>query len=168
MKGLTLYRILTYILLPIASVLGLLDLFALLAALANPQILLGVFVFTCIVIYTFASFTFLNKGIAAGKKCKPSLRDWIRVNAFVILVYSFMIFMNLAAVLMNPSILNDLIKNMPAQSQLPAGITPDYIRNFVMGCLYFMAFLSVVLVIHIFIGFKLMKHHANVFLKDAD
>src|SRR3954470_1418467 len=81
------YRLLTFILLPIAAILGFLDISLLLLALANPAALLPVFAIACIVIYVFTSFFFLIKGILGGMQCKPSLRDWIRVNAFVSIAF---------------------------------------------------------------------------------
>jgi hypothetical protein len=89
MKGIiAFYRIISFILLPVAGILGFFGLFALMAAVANPSFLLGVFMLACIVIYTFCSFSFLSKGILGNRPCKPSLRDWIRVNAFVSLAFA--------------------------------------------------------------------------------
>src|SRR5436309_5555010 len=77
------YRLLSFVLLPIAVIIGILDIPLFLLALANPAALLPVFALTCIVIYVFTFFTFFIKCILVGRQCKQSLRDWIRVNAFV-------------------------------------------------------------------------------------
>ena len=82
------YLILTFIFLPIAAVLGFFGLFALMGELANPAFLLGVFMLACIVIYTYTSFTFFSKAILRKTICKPSLRDWIKVNAYVSIAFA--------------------------------------------------------------------------------
>src|SRR5437764_1519642 len=82
------YRLLTFILLPIAVIIGIVDITVLSLALATPSALLLVFAIACIVIYVFTSFSFLTNGIIGGRQCKPSLRDWIRVNAFVSIALS--------------------------------------------------------------------------------
>ena len=97
-KQLTVFRILTFILLPIASLFGVMDLMILPSALANPAILLIVFVLAAFVIYTFTSLRFLTKGIDIGRPCKPSLRDWIRVNAFASSFMGIMFLMNALSV----------------------------------------------------------------------
>jgi hypothetical protein len=94
MKQLTIFRVLTFILLPIAAVFGFMDLLFLLSALANPALFLIVFILGAFVIYTFVSLQFLTRGIDSGRQCKPGLRDWIRVNAFVSLFMGVMFLFN--------------------------------------------------------------------------
>lgn len=82
---LTGYRILTYILLPFAALLGILTLITLVASLSSIAGLLPAFLCGATVIYITVSFMFLHKSILGGQPSKPSLYDWIRVNGFVAL-----------------------------------------------------------------------------------
>jgi hypothetical protein len=169
MKGLlTFYRIISFILLPIAGILGFFGLFALISALANPAFLLGVFMLACIVIYTFTSFSFLSKGITRQLPCKPSLRDWIRVNAFVSLAFAVLSlsqgFTYLGNAAMQKQVL-DMGMSMAAQSSAQASFSRQYLSQIMNGTIYFMIFLATVLFIHIFITFRLLRQYKYLFEK---
>jgi len=163
MKQLLPYRIITFILLPIAAVFGLFTLIMLLAALANPAILLGVFLFASMVIYVIASFIFLQKGIDKNQLCNHSLKDWIRVNAFVSIVYCVLMLLNSVTLLGSPKLLNDTIHEMLSQQQnlmpLPEA---TYIR-IIKGVFYFLAIYSAILLVHIILTFRVLKAYKHMF-----
>ncbi|GAC1437950.1 MAG: hypothetical protein NVSMB63_00660 [Sediminibacterium sp.] len=165
MKQLSLFRILSYVLVPVAALFGCMGFFFLLTALTNPAMLLIVFLFSSLTIYCFASLSFLSKGIDRGMQCKPSLRDWIRVNAYVSLFVGLMFFANsLSVFLMGPIALRAFVAQaLETQTNLPAGVGPDLfirIMQFVAG---FMLCVSIILLVHIFINFRLMKIYRHVF-----
>ncbi len=164
MKGLVVYRILTGILVPIAAMLAFFDVLALTTALANPALLIGCFMLACVVIYTFTSRTFLRKGIEAGAPCKHSLKDWIKVNAYVSLVFSFLTLFQAILILSNNSLLSQAMEQaMSAQMGMPNELSHEMIIKMMNGILYFMIFLSLILLVHIFIGFKLLKTYSHIF-----
>jgi uncharacterized membrane protein len=80
---LTFYRILSYLLLPVAMILGLATLAGLLMALGNVSVLLSVFACGASTIYIIASFMFLQRVIEAKRVVRYSMRDWVRANGFV-------------------------------------------------------------------------------------
>ncbi|MGI8952683.1 MAG: hypothetical protein ACR2FN_14000 [Chitinophagaceae bacterium] len=165
---LIIYRIISFILLPIAAILALIDIFALFAALANPEFLLGVFMLACIIIYTIASFIFLIKGIQNAKHCKPSLRDWIRVNAFVSLAFVVISLSSSVQYLTDAALRQKAVdQTISMQSSMPAGITKEFYTRFITGTLYFMLAYAVLLLAHIFISFILLKRYKNVFELDV-
>ncbi len=167
MKGLlSFYRILSFILLPIAALIALFGFFALLAALSNPGFLLGVFMLAGIVIYVFTSYSFLSKGIIAGGRCKPSLRDWIRVNAFVSIAFAVLSFIQGLVFLSDKSFqkqAQDMGMSMAAHSTHNAPITAEYITQVMRGTIYVMFALAVLLLVHISLTFRLMRQHKEVF-----
>lgn len=164
MNQILLYRILTYILVPVAGFLGFIAFLALFAALANPAALIGVFMLACIVIYTFSSLSFLNKGILANRQCKHSLRDWIRVNAFVSLLFAALSLFQSAAFLSNPKALREAIDTtISMQPNFPGNVTPEMLTSVFTGTLYFMLFLSIILLIHIFLSFRLLQRYKAIF-----
>ena len=164
MKTLTIvYRILTFILLPIAAIFGFIDLSLLLMALANPAALLPVFAIACIVIYVFTSLSFLVKGIMGGRKCKPSLRDWIRVNAFVSIAFSGLGIIEYISLLNNKTVLGEVVKQAMQQQSVPAGMTSGQLEQILLSFLLFFFIFSVLLIIHIYMTFRLLKQFDYLF-----
>ena len=72
---LTIYRIFSFLLLPMAILFTMGVLILLRAAFANPAMLFPLFLIACIVIYSFASLNFLIKGIDGNKNLGRSLKD---------------------------------------------------------------------------------------------
>jgi len=165
MKQLTIFRILTFTLLPIAAMFGFLDFLFLFSALANPALLLMVFVLAAFVIYTFASLKFLTKGIDVEQPCRTSLRDWIRVNAFVSLFMGIMFFLNAASILFMSDVSLRQFVNQFRESQpnIPAILTTELFISVMKAVAYFMLFVSVVLVSHILINFRILKRYGYLF-----
>lgn len=165
MKQLTIFRILTFILLPIAAMFGFMDLLFLFSALANPALFLMVFVLAAFVIYTFASLKFLTRSIDVEQPCKTSLRDWIRVNAFVSLFMGIMFFLNAVSIIfMGDTSLRQFVNQFrESQPNIPAMLTTDLFITIMKAVAYFMLFVGVVLVSHIMLNFKIMKQYGYLF-----
>lgn len=159
----TFYKITSYILLPIAALFGVFTLILLFVALANPPMLLPLFVVACVVIYVITSFKFLNKGIIRKNECKPGLRDWIKVNAYVSVIFATLMLIQTIAVVQNPELmskaLDDTLAMQPANQQLSKAM----MMNMVTGIMYFFGVISVLLFIHIFITFRLLKQYRYLF-----
>ncbi len=160
------YRILSFILLPIAALMGIFGLFALFAALANPAFLFGVFMLVCIVIYVFTSFNFLSKGIISQAPCKPTLRDWIKVNAYVSIVFALLSLLQGFSYFKDPVMQKQVLDQgmtMVSQSTVPASISREYLTKIFNGTVIFMLFLGIILLIHIFLTFRLLVEYKKVF-----
>ncbi len=156
------YRILSYILLVIGAVLGLATLLSLLAALANPALLLNVFIAAAVVMYSFSSFLFLVNGIDGQRQQKKSLKDFIRVNAFVTLFFCLMSIFQSVTVIANPAVLHDAVSKlslMPNAKMLPAG----FMLKIIKGVLWFMLVYSFVLLTHIQLSFHFLKKYNYLF-----
>lgn len=165
MNRLTLFRILTFALLPIAVMFGCMDILFLISALANPALLLMVFALAAFVIYTFASLRFLNRGIDPNKPCHPSLRDWIRVNAYVSLFLGALFFLNAISILgMSDASLKQFIEQFrETQPNIPAMLTPAFFLSVLKGMAWFMLVVGIVLLTHIFLNFRILKLYAYLF-----
>jgi arginine exporter protein ArgO len=165
MKNLILYRILSYILLIIAGILSLGVLVAFLSALANPVLLLGVFIMACVIIYSYTSWRFLTRGIDQNLPCKPSLRDLIRVNAFVTIGFSALTLFEAIVILTQPHLITTITEQMAAMQPSAEGagaITPKSVELLFR----FMLTYGVILLIHCFITFRLLKQRRDVFDQD--
>ena len=165
MKQLTLFRILTFILLPIAFLFGIMELIMLPSALANPAILLILFILAAFVIYTFISFRFLTKGIDIGRPFKPSLRDWIRVNAFVSGFMGIMFLMNALSIFFAGELqLRQIFGQfLETQANVPPMLNLELFIKIMKLAAWFMFFMSIVLLVHIFLNFRLMKIYRYLF-----
>jgi hypothetical protein len=165
MKELTVFRVFTFILLPIAVVFGFLDLFIIISSLANPGLLLVAFIMAAFVIYTFASLQFLTKGLDTGRPCKHSLRDWIRVNAFVSSFMGIMFLLNSLSVFFSGDIaLRQFVSEfLTMQPKVPSILTPELFLRIMKIVAYFLLVVSTALLIHIRLNFRIMKKYSYLF-----
>ena len=165
MKQLTLFRILTFILVPVSAMFGFMDLALLASALANPAFLIFVFVLSSFVIYTFTSFQFLTKGIDPGKPCKPALREWIRVNAFVSSFMGILFLLNAVSVFFTNDITLKvyLAKVLETQANVPPMLNIELFVKVMKLAAWFMFFISIILLVHIFLNFRIMKQYRYLF-----
>lgn len=148
-----LYGLLYIILLPFALVLGLSILISLPVALGVPIFLISVFVMACFVIYTIATLIFYVKAVQQQKPCKPSLRDWIRVNTFVIIIPTGLFILNCTVVILQPSLINNVIDQFKQIQQQEFPFSPGAIKAMV----YFILVYAVAVFIHIIYTFRLLR-----------
>ena len=168
MSPITIFKILTYLLIPVAILFGLMDIIMLFMALANPAILLIVFALACFVMYTFTSLRFLLEGIVNNQHCKSSLKDWIKVNAYVTLFLFIMFFMNSAATFFIDDITlrQTLSEMMDQQPELAGKISLDFfikIFHVVSGIMFV---ISSLIIIHVLMNFKFLKRYQDLFSKE--
>ena len=167
MSRLMIYRVVSYALLPVGVVFGLVTLFALMIALGNVAMLLSVFLSGATVIYIFSSFGFLQKGINRQQLCKGSFKDLIKVNAFVSLFFAILGLMQGIMILLNPAATQILIDNMKAmQPEAPQAVDSAKLMQVMKVVLYFMIVLSSLLLFHIGSTFRYMKQYPDLFIKD--
>jgi hypothetical protein len=138
---------------------------AFLFALGNPGFLLGVFMLVAFIIYFISSFKFLHRGILYLQPVTSKLRDWIKVNAYVTLPFAILMFMNSFAVIKNPALLEDSLKQM-AEMQKKMGVpvqAASTYTNSLLTVFYIMLFLSVVILVHIMLTFTFLKKYEGLF-----
>lgn len=158
-----LYRILSYVLLVVAAIFGIAALFALLIALSNPALLLSVFVIVAVVIYSIASFLFLINGINGNRQLQPKLRDWIKVNAYVALVFVMMNIFQSVAVLQNPAVLSEAVKQVSDMQQSKSPLSADFMLRIMKAVVWILFFYAIILGIHISFTFRYLKQYAHLF-----
>jgi hypothetical protein len=134
-------------------------------AFVNPAMLLGVFMLAAFVIYFVSTFRFLHRGILAQQMLKAKLRDWIKVNAYVTLPFAVLNFMQSLTVIRKPSLLDESIKQMVEMQQqigLPVQEPGSY-HDLMLKVIYIMAFLSVILLLHIMLTFSNLRKYEGLF-----
>ena len=159
---LTVYRILSYLLLPVAALLGLATLAGLFIALGNVSALLSVFACGATTIYIIASFMFLQRVVEGRQTVKRSLRDWVRANAFVAVFFSVLLVLQSVIVLAKPELMRDAVQQMAQMQQLP--MPPETIMKTMKGTVLAMQAIGIVLLVHIGMCFKLLRTHSGQFV----
>lgn len=167
MNQLTLFRILSFILLPIALFFIVMDFIAIIMALGNPSLLFPVFLLTGMIIYVLSSFYFMLMGINKNQFLGASLKDWIKVNAYVTIFLGFQFMLiSVSIFYMGSDSLQEFAeKALAAQPNMPSQMNAALFLKMLKGMAYFFFFLSLSLLIHISISFKLLKEYSHLFLK---
>ncbi|MFY7652939.1 MAG: hypothetical protein ACOVQE_09555 [Chitinophagaceae bacterium] len=160
------YTVLSYLLLPFVILFGIADLLMLPMAFVNIKALLPVFLLACLVMYFFFSFYFLQKGIHGKQTLKPSLKDYIKVNAFVTLVFCVFNGIQLIQVLMMPTVKALVIEQ--ALQMSAKGMAP-YSKEFVLkifniSMVSIAIFFSLMLV-HVIVSFRFLKQYRHLFMQ---
>lgn len=159
------YRILTYLLIPFVSIIALSGLIILPTALANPAMLLSVFVVAAIVIYFINSFRFLHAGLVEGKALPTRLRDWIKVNAFVTLFLAVqsgaMLYLLLSK---SPQLAQLLQTARDMQAQQPLPMTGSLDRIILTG-LWAFSIAGLLLGVHVLLSLRLVRRYAAYFCR---
>lgn len=168
MKQLTIFRVLTYILMPFASFFAIMDLIMLLSALGNPSLLFAVFLIAAFCIYVFASLIFMVRHIDRNQHAKPSLKDWVKVNAYASLFLGFQFLISAVGIFyMGEHDLRVVIeKFLETQPKMPSDLNITLFIKVMRGAAYFLFFFSFVLLVHITMGLRLLKQYAYLFAEE--
>ncbi len=164
MKQHRFYRIINFIVLPLSAYIGINVVMSIFASLTNPMLLLFEFVMACIPMYAFTANYFYNRSIKLQQPSKRSLKDFIKVNAYVSIIFSALMFfasLMVFAILSNPDMLKQMMDQLEqtAPTQIPKGQLLKFLKIFVYIFLPF----SILLVVHIVITLRLLKRYAHFF-----
>jgi hypothetical protein len=164
-NNLKLYTVLSYFLIPISLFFGFLDGIFLLSAIANPSILIFVFVIACLVIYTFASFKFLKQGVEKEQEFSRRQKDWIKVNAYVSLFLCSLFFINSISILLSSdmTLLKYIDELMLQQPGLPPEATAALILSVLKVAAIFLLITGMIGLVHIRTTLRLIKQYDHLF-----
>jgi len=160
---LTIYRVFSFLLLPIGILFSMGVLLFIRAAFANPAMFFPLFLMICIAIYTFASLNFLIRGIDGKKFLGKSSKDWLKVNAIVSILFALLMISQCVIFLLHPEMLTDIV----AQAKENAG--PDFkmseasFENYLRITSYFFLVYALVLFVHIIMSFLYLKKYNYLF-----
>lgn len=159
------YKVLTYILIPIALFLGFIDTILLMVSLLNPSSLLYVFILACFVIYTFVSYKFLNQGIQRAQILKKNVKDWIRVNAFVSVFLCSIFCLNGLSILFssNATLTKYVDEIITQQPNFPAEIPVTTILTLLKSISVAFLIIGTVGLFHIRLSFRFLKQYGYLF-----
>ena len=159
----TVFKILSFILMPIAILLGIFDIVALSGAISNPGMLLPVFIIATIVMYIFSSFRFLRTGINREKTFPKKNKDFIKVNGFVALGFSILSLFQAMTVLISKSAFLQLLDTYKKMAE-SYGISNDKTNTIIYLSLSISLTFSLIMITHILICFRLLKKYEDKFV----
>jgi hypothetical protein len=147
------YRILSLIINAVALMLTISLLGSIPMLISSAQTMLSGFMMIAVILYSWFSFRFRREVLQKQKIVSHSLRDWVRVNGIVTLVFSIISVIGITPLLANPQPFADAVKNF--------GITMP-LKTIITFC-YVMLVYAVVLLVHILWTFALIKKHKEFF-----
>lgn len=165
---LTVYRIISYLLIVVACFLSLGVIMILGAAFANPAVLLSVFLVGGVVLYSFTSFQFFSKGIRKGQPMKPGKKDFIKVNAYVALFFGVMNLIQAITLIMTPVSIKDVVDQLGKMPGAGAGFSADQFYTIMQAICWFLIIYALALITHIQLTFRLLRIYASVFQSEED
>jgi len=163
---LIIYRIFSFLLLPIAILFTMTVLLFLRAAFANPAMLFPIFLIACIVIYSFTSLNFLIKGIDGKRTLAKSSKDWIKVNAMVSIVFALLMITQCIVLLMHPEMLQDVANQSMQNAGAEFKMSKVNIGNYLRITSYFFLVYAIVLFVHTLMSFQYLKMYSYLFQQE--
>jgi hypothetical protein len=117
------------------------------------------------VIYTFASFSFLKRGIEKEQHQPAKLKDWIKVNAYVSLFLCSLFFLNGTSVLMSSDMVLMKITEefMSQQAGLPEGLNIALMLKVIKAASMFLLITGLIGLMHIRTTLRLVKEYNYLF-----
>ncbi len=158
------YPALTYLLIPFAILLGLMNLLSLAFVFVNPSVLIVVFGLTCFTLYAFSSLRFLNQVVKGDQILTTKFKDWIKVNAIVSFVLCFIFFYDaIYALTANNVELAKMIKeNVLQQPGIPKEYTLDFFLSMFNAIYVLFLIIGIIGIVHTTMTFRLLKRHYTI------
>lgn len=154
-------------LLPIAGLCGLNLLFALPMAIANPLLLIILFVLFAIVAYIFSSFIFFIKGVQNEKPLKKGLKDFTKINGYITAVVAAYLLVAALAYLGLPEMQKTMADNFPelkkAMGNAGSNIDKESFLRMAKKMTIFLAIFGAALLYHFITTLRLLKKYAALF-----
>jgi len=137
----------------VALLLAISLVFSLPMLLSSAITLLSAFMMVAVILYAFFSNRFYQKVLLRQEIVKHKLRDWVRVNGIVTIIFTLIVFLNILFLLKAPQIFT--------QSLHQYGIEMPQAK--INAFLYFMLAYGVVLFVHVLWTFALLRKNKDHF-----
>ena len=159
---LIIYRLLSFLLAPIAVLFSISALLLIGTALSNPAMLFPLFLIICIAIYSFASLHFLIKGIDGRKYLGKSSKDWLKVNAYACIIFALIIISEFFVFMLHPEILKQII-TQAKNADASLALNQNDFQDFASKILYILLAYALVLCAHVLMSFQYIKQYGYLF-----
>ncbi len=159
----TLYKILTYLLVPVGLLFALTTALLFAAAIQNPQLLLGLFMVACTAIYIFVSFYIVVGGINQDKPVGVVTKKWLIANGIVTGVYCGILFFTCASLTMSTENMNEFVTMFTNNFKRPEEISQDQMLGILKSSLIVAVVLSFLLLVHTLLSIRIVKQYQHLF-----
>jgi hypothetical protein len=165
LNSMKLYKVLTYILIPIAYFFAFIDVMFLMSALANPAALIVVFGIACLVIYTLLSFKFYKQGVLSEQPLNAKTKDWIKVNAIVSIILCSLFCLDGVSVLgsSNATLLKYIDDYIIQKPGMPADANANMLLTVLKAVSVILLITGTVGLLHIRTTLRLLKQYSYLF-----
>ena len=160
---LTLYRIFSFLLIPMAIIFAIMVIFLIGTSFSNPSMLFPLFMIACIAIYSFAALRFLIKGIDGKKYLSRRFKDWLKVNAYVSIVFAVLMISECVIFILHPSIMQQLVNEQMKTAKMPAPISNEDIFRYLQVITYFFLAYAIVLFVRVLMSLHYTKLYNYLF-----
>ena len=172
-RGLLFYTILTYFNLVFATLMVTSIILILPFAFSQPAMLFQVFLLTGVVLYSFSSYRFLQKGLKQSQVFRSGFSDFIKVNDFVALFFLFQSLGDLFEIILNKDMIarfmdaffaqtSDVVSDMTqAEQKKLKGALVSIIYIIVWGLIVY----NLSLLTHVLFSFRFIKKNPQLFEK---
>ncbi len=138
-----------------------------LASGLQPALLLYLFVFLAVLIYTNLTSVFARHVMARGNFLRVRLKDWIKVNAIVTLLFSGIMIVALLYVLPNEQFFDKLVEMYSGME----GMTDEMMKQLIPSLkmvLGFLALCMALFIVHVVMTFRYLKIFNDHFRNEPD
>lgn len=147
------YRLLSFIINSIAFLLAVSVIFSIPLLFSSSATMLSAFIMVAVILYSWFSFQFRRQVLQKREVVKHALKDWVRVNGIVTLIFSFMTIISVTSLLQNPQSFTSALKGIGLEVPLKS----------ITGLFYGMLIYAVLLFVHILWTFSLIKKNREYF-----
>lgn len=159
----TVYKILTYLLVPVGLLFALTTVLLFAAAIENPQLLLGLFMIACTAIYIFVSFYLVVAGINQNKEVGASTKKWLIANGLVTGVYTSIMFFSCITLVGNQENMDNFISMFMDSINKPDTISNEEMLKILKSSITIALALSLILLVHTVLTFRILKMYKHLF-----
>ncbi|HAI83047.1 MAG TPA: hypothetical protein DCL43_05205, partial [Chitinophagaceae bacterium] len=96
---------------------------------------------------------------------KQSLKDWLKVNAYVSIAFAALSVIDGIAALANPQVIEQAMQQAMEQSAMN-GVDPTMLQTMMQFVVYFLLIYGVLLLVHIVLSLRLVKLYSFLFSKE--
>lgn len=147
------YKVLSFIINVVAMLLSISLIASLPMLISSPLSLLSAFMMIALILYAWYSNQFNKKVLQQQQVVKKSLKDWVKVNGIVTLIFSVIVIIDVIILIGNPQAYVDAVKNYGVEMPLKT----------IAGFLYVMLAYGIILLLHVVWTFFLLKKNSAFF-----
>jgi hypothetical protein len=163
-RKLIIYSFLTFVMLPMSAILGIMAIVILFSAFGNPAAMLDVFILATFVLYSFLFYSFLIRGVQKGIPFKASFKDFIKVNGYAALIVSVLVVFSTAMFFTVPAVKNMVLANL-VKSRPPSGVDVIRLNAMLNKVLPMCAGYCLLVGTHFIVCLQMLKRYGRLFVK---